>query len=124
MKKEEVFAKLVFGDVEAIEINGVTISSEVIIDTFKNKAWKSALVIKNRREAETGGLKSIVGRALTLKIIDANEGLAIILSNDKARAKTISEQFPETEKSDEPIESDVEQAIALVLSGGGQNVSI
>ena len=123
MTKKEIASKLIFeGDANLI-INGQPISLDDLKETYFQKVYKTAMINKNRRESDNGGIKQIVQRGLTLNLLSKDEALDIILFNDKEKANEIKAKFPVSEKSEEPNEEDVDQAIATVLAGGGQAVS-
>jgi len=124
MTKEQVRASVKIEGQSDLTINGENISFEDVAETFFQKIWKSANVIKNRRESDSASVKAIIGRALTLKLIDSDKALTILLTGNKEMAQEVAKAFPKVEKSDDPSEDDVAEAIALVISGGGQNVSL
>ncbi len=124
MTKEEVFNAVKFEGISPFKLNGEEISIADVEQTYKSKIWKSAGVIKNRREATHGGINSVVGQALQAELITKDEALNIILMNDRTKMAEIKEQLPQTEKTKDPSQEDVKQAIILVKTGGGQSVSI
>ena len=105
---------------EGAKIEGKTFSSEFIKETLYNRIWKSANVVKNKRQADKGGVKAIVSQAIKAKLIDASEALAIIMENDKESANALKEQLPKVEKDELPTREDLETAIKQVLAGKGQ----
>lgn len=107
-------------DVKPLKINGVEISAEVVKSTFFARIWRSATVVKNKREADKGGLKATVGQALNAELITAEEGLTILLTGDKEKINSLREQLPTVEKSVEPSEDDVKIAIQQVQANKGQ----
>jgi hypothetical protein len=105
----------------SVVVNGLTITAEELKQTIKMRIWKSAQVIKNRREQDKGGLKLTVSSALSAKLITEGEALQIILSNDKAKAQALAEKLPKTEKTEDPSADDIAMAVRLVASGKGQS---
>lgn len=104
-----------------VTVEGVTIGAEELIKTITMRIWKSAQVVKNKREADKGGIKLVVSQALAAKLITKDEAFDIVMLGDKAKAAELREKLPKTEKTEDPSDEDVAVAIRQVTSGKGQS---
>ena len=111
---------VVIEDVQSLTINGTEIPAEFVVSTFYARIWRSATVVKNKRENAGGGIKNTVSQALTLEKIDQTEALALMLTPDKARLAEIKAELPQVDKTDEPTVEDVKIAVTQVLANRGQ----
>jgi rRNA maturation endonuclease Nob1 len=125
MKKEIIAQKLKISGESQIEINGVSLDRAYIEEMLINRIWKSANVIKNRREADNKSQKQIITEALQAELITSEQALELMLSQEKESVKemlkTLSDKLPKTEKSEEPSEEDIDLSIALTLENKGQS---
>ena len=121
MNKEQLKDLLKLTGESQINLQGEKIDSKLVYEIILNKVWRTAIVNKNVREADKGGIKAVVSKALNAKLIDANEALTIILTNDKSKTAELLKQLPQNEKTEEPNAEDIERAIVAFLQGKGQN---
>lgn len=108
-------------EVEGLALEGVVLSGEWLLEVITSKVYRTAVVLKNVRESDKGGVKVIIGQALQAGLVTPEQGLNIIMSSDKAELSRLKELLPKSDKTEEPNEEDIEQAIKKVLAGGGQN---
>ena len=103
-----------------VKVDGVIIPNDIVITTLHGRIWNSSQVVKTKREAVNTSLRATIGQALKMELIDAEEGLALMLVTDKAKIAELRAQMPQTEKSKEPSTEDVAEGKAQFLADKGQ----
>lgn len=106
--------------VKPLFIDGQELKAEYVLSTILGRIWHSANVNKNKREADRGGVKLTIRRALALDLIDKDKALMLMLDPNKEEVGAIKALLPQEPKSEEPSEEDIELAIAQVLANKGQ----
>ncbi len=110
--------------------NEYEVSQSFIDRIFEAKVKRTATIIKNVRERADGSLKDLATLALQNNLMDANQAFSILAEKDKEKnaenKKMLIDLLKEkgilsTEKTAEPTDEDMSQALEKVLKGGGQN---
>lgn len=110
--------------------NQYDVNQSFIDSIFKAKVKRTATIIKNVRERADGSLKDLATLALQNNLMDANQAFSILAEKDKEKnaenKKMLIDLLKEknilsTEKTEEPTDEDMRQALEKVLKGGGQN---
>ena len=120
MNKEELKAFLTLEDVKPLKLNGVIIDEKVVRDTIISRVWRSAIVNKNKRQADKGGVKAVIASALKEGLIDKSQALDLILLGSKGEINALKEQLPKVEKSEYPSEDDIVKALKQIKENKGQ----
>lgn len=110
--------------------NEYEVSQAFIDSIFEAKVKRTATIIKNVRERADGSLKDLATLALQNGLMDANQAFSILAEKDKnvnaENKKMLIDLLKEkgilaSEKTEEPTDEDMKQALEKVLKGGGQN---
>lgn len=106
------------------------ISQDFIDAIFTAKVLRTATIIKNVRERADGSIKDLTTLALNNGLLDASQAISILTEKDKdanaENKKMLIDALQEkgllgSEKTEKPTTEDLEQALAKVLAGKGQN---
>lgn len=110
--------------------NEYEVSQSFIDQIFEAKVKRTATIIKNVRERADGSLKDLATLALQNNLLNAEQAFSILAEKDKEvnaeNKKMLIDLLKEkgilsTEKTAEPTDEDMRQALEKVLKGGGQN---
>jgi hypothetical protein len=110
--------------------NQYDVSQDFINAIFEAKVKRTATIIKNVRERADGSLKDLATLALQNGLMDAGQAFSILAEKDKdvnaENKKMLIDLLKEkgllaSEKTEEPTDEDMNQALEKVLKGGGQN---
>jgi hypothetical protein len=110
-----------FTGVQPITVNDSNVLlAEYIVSTLYARIWRSAIVVKNKRESDKGGAKATIQQALTAGLIDNSEALNLLLATNTARMAELREALPHNAKTDEPTDEDIKIAVAQLIANKGQ----
>ena len=120
MNKNQLREMVTFEDVEPLKIQGEEFSQDFIKSTLLARIWRSATVVKNKRESDKGGIKTTIMQAISEGLIEKEEGFDLVMTPNKEKIAELKEKLPSVEKSEEPTEEDIKIAITQVLANKGQ----
>jgi len=100
--------------------NKATIPAEQVSREGYSRIWKSAVVVKNKREADGGGIMLTIQQSLASGAITKEEAFDIMVNKNKEKIAELKALLPTAEKSEEPSDGDIEVAINQYLAGKGQ----
>lgn len=120
MNKTQLREMVTFEGVEPLKIQGEEFSKDFIKSTLLARIWRSATVVKNKRESDKGGIKTTILQAISEGLIEKEEGFDLVMTPNKEKIAELKEKLPSVEKSEEPTEEDIKIAITQVLANKGQ----
>ena len=118
MNKTQLREQVTFEGVEPFKLDGVEIPAETIKSTFLARIWRSAVVVKNKRNDR--GVKAVINQALELGLIELMDAVGLLTTPNKEKVAELRSQLPEPEKDAEPTEEDIAKGIEQVLANRGQ----
>ena len=105
---------------DKLMIDGEEFSRELIEKNAYARIWNSATVVKNKRQADKGGVKATVLQAINEGLIEKEEGFDLVMTPDKEKIAELKEKLPTVEKTVEPTEDDIKRGKEQVQAGKGQ----
>ena len=104
------------------EVVEVELTEEDIDVAWSSKIWRSAGVIKTKRQADKGGIKAVIRQAVDKGIIEQADAFGYVMDGiSEEKLAEIKEQLPTVEKTATPTDEDGDDgARQVMVQKGGQ----